>query len=495
MGNTQEAPRHHFVLPEKNSYFGVRCVVVGDGLVGKTSLLRRIVLGYFDKTQLMTLKEAFQYEIKFQNIDVDVILTDTPGQDDYDRLRVCCYPSTDIFIITFSFDLPNSFDRVKSKWIPEVRRHCPSAIVLLVGLKLDLVVQVVNEHTDVPVDCVVCGPALALAVEVGAVDYLETSALTGYGIKELREAIVAAVLSPASRIHSRLARNVCGLQQSFSSQCEVLLQGCLPTLSKDLVHVVAEYGGSLDYLHGMESDLPNALVSDCVQFRSALEGRKWQIKKEMSRAQAKDLRFLSQRTHFIQARIKSQSPRPAPSSNSKCVSGDGIVHMADDSVKRMSNLQVGDRVKTAVSLSTGTSSHLHRPANFATAAQLSPFCLEDESSSNLIDIEFATVIQTFFSFHSEPLSLVRFRNLTLTRCHPIVVSSPDGLLWMHPEELCTPERVPCSVLVNVALDHGHSLIVDGFIVATLGANVGARLKDRRPDLDQQFGIGWQLKTD
>lgn len=34
---------------------------------------------------------------------------------------------------------PSSFDNVSSKWIPEIRHHCPDAPVILVGMFLEVI--------------------------------------------------------------------------------------------------------------------------------------------------------------------------------------------------------------------------------------------------------------------------------------------------------------------------------------------------------------------
>lgn len=49
-------------------------------------------------------------------------LFDTAGQEDYDRLRPLSYPQTDVFLVCFSVTSPASFENVKEKWFPEVRR-------------------------------------------------------------------------------------------------------------------------------------------------------------------------------------------------------------------------------------------------------------------------------------------------------------------------------------------------------------------------------------
>jgi Ras-related C3 botulinum toxin substrate 1 len=47
------------------------------------------------------------------------------GQEDYDRLRPLSYPMTDVFLVVFSIIQPTSFANVKTKWLPEIKHHCP----------------------------------------------------------------------------------------------------------------------------------------------------------------------------------------------------------------------------------------------------------------------------------------------------------------------------------------------------------------------------------
>lgn len=46
---------------------------------------------------------------------------DTAGQEDYDRLRPLSYPDTDVILMCFSVDSPDSLENIPEKWTPEVR--------------------------------------------------------------------------------------------------------------------------------------------------------------------------------------------------------------------------------------------------------------------------------------------------------------------------------------------------------------------------------------
>lgn len=66
---------------------------------------------------------------------VELALWDTAGQEDYDRLRPLSYPDTDVILMCFSIDSPDSLENIPEKWTPEVRHFCPNVPIILVGNK------------------------------------------------------------------------------------------------------------------------------------------------------------------------------------------------------------------------------------------------------------------------------------------------------------------------------------------------------------------------
>jgi GTPase SAR1 family protein len=63
---------------------------------------------------------------------------DTAGQEDYDRLRPFSYSDTDVMVVCYALDNPDSLANVLLNWVPEVRYFCGNVPVLLVGCKKDL---------------------------------------------------------------------------------------------------------------------------------------------------------------------------------------------------------------------------------------------------------------------------------------------------------------------------------------------------------------------
>ncbi|KAJ3198202.1 Ras- C3 botulinum toxin substrate 3, partial [Dinochytrium kinnereticum] len=130
---------------------------------------------------------------------INLGLWDTAGQEDYDRLRPLSYPQTDVFLICFSLVSPPSFENVRTKWFPEIGHHAPNTPIILVGTKLDLredreMIEKLREKRMAPITY---PQGLQMAKEIGAVKYLECSALTQKGLKNVFDEAIRAVLSPA----------------------------------------------------------------------------------------------------------------------------------------------------------------------------------------------------------------------------------------------------------------------------------------------------------
>lgn len=114
-------------------------------------------------------------------------LFDTAGQEDYDRLRPLSYPQTDVFLVCFSVTSPPSFENVREKWFPEVHHHCPGVPCLIVGTQTDLRddPQVKDKLAKQKMQPVRKEDGEKMAKELGAVKYVECSALTQFKLKDV----------------------------------------------------------------------------------------------------------------------------------------------------------------------------------------------------------------------------------------------------------------------------------------------------------------------
>ena len=180
----------------------IKCVVVGDGAVEKTCLLMSYANNTFPSQYVPTVFDNYSVTVNVGEEIYTLGLFDTAGQEEYERIRPLTFPQTDVFIVCFSIVRPSSFENIKEKWVPEITQHGPKgAPFILVGTQMDLredsdILFKLTKSKEKPVAKEMGD---RLAKQIHAAKYMECSALTQVGLKDIFDEAILLALEPPKK--------------------------------------------------------------------------------------------------------------------------------------------------------------------------------------------------------------------------------------------------------------------------------------------------------
>lgn len=161
-----------------------KITVVGDGRVGKTSLISKYTLGAFDTDYVETIGAQFsKYDKEIDDDNIRLLFWDIAGQDSFDFLRPSFYRDSDAAIIVFSLEENELGDRSLNNisiWYSEVIQFCGDIPVFLFANKVDLISENEIEHSKIQ----------ELVEKNNFIGYYMTSAKTGQGVHNAFNTII-----------------------------------------------------------------------------------------------------------------------------------------------------------------------------------------------------------------------------------------------------------------------------------------------------------------
>uniref|UniRef100_A0A8D3BKM3 RAB41, member RAS oncogene family n=1 Tax=Scophthalmus maximus TaxID=52904 RepID=A0A8D3BKM3_SCOMX len=161
-----------------------KLVFLGEQSVGKTSLITRFMYDSFDNTYQATIGIDFLSKTMYlEDRTIRLQLWDTAGQERFRSLIPSYIRDSAAAVVVYDIANLNSFQQT-SKWIDDVRTERGSdVIIMLVGNKTDLADKSRQITTE-------GGEQRAKELNVM---FIETSAKTGYNVKQLFRRVAAAL--------------------------------------------------------------------------------------------------------------------------------------------------------------------------------------------------------------------------------------------------------------------------------------------------------------
>ncbi len=151
-----------------------KMILFGTVAVGKTSLLERFVNDKFEENYICTLGyNVYEKLISYTECTISLVIYDIGGQEGYRDLRKRYAQGAHTAFIIYDITNQDSFIDI-IKWKSDLIEFAGNIPFIIIGNKMDL-----KDKRQVPKD-----KALKTSVELGALDFFETSAKTGNGIED-----------------------------------------------------------------------------------------------------------------------------------------------------------------------------------------------------------------------------------------------------------------------------------------------------------------------
>lgn len=125
-------------MREEDLEISIKVLVVGNGAVGKSSMIQRYCKGLFTKEYKKTIGVDFlEKTINYEEEEVRLMLWDTAGQEEFDAITKAYYRGAQGCVLAFSTVDHASYTAVQ-RWRGKVLEECGDIPMVLVQNKIDL---------------------------------------------------------------------------------------------------------------------------------------------------------------------------------------------------------------------------------------------------------------------------------------------------------------------------------------------------------------------
>ncbi len=171
-------------MSEASKKFRFKITVIGDGAVGKTSLIQKFTNDNFKEDYIKTIGAQFSiFDKKIDGDKIKLLFWDIAGQDAFNFLRPSFFKNSVAAIIVYTLEEnelgEESFKNIHN-WDVDIKKYCGDIPVVIFGNKVDLINEKQLDTSAVE----------KIVKENNYLGYFITSAKTGHGVIDAFDAII-----------------------------------------------------------------------------------------------------------------------------------------------------------------------------------------------------------------------------------------------------------------------------------------------------------------
>ena len=118
-----------------------KVVFAGDNDSGKTLIAMMLKDGPIKDIKsykyMPSIFENFSKDFEINGNKLWLHIWDTPGNDEFDRLRSISYQDAEIILLIFDFENKQTFDNLEERWIKEANYYSKEAKLIVIGNNAD----------------------------------------------------------------------------------------------------------------------------------------------------------------------------------------------------------------------------------------------------------------------------------------------------------------------------------------------------------------------
>lgn len=162
----------------------LKLVILGEGRVGKTSILSKYFKQKFNQGEKSTINPSFyEKKVKYQGKNVQLKFWDTAGQEQFNAISTMYYQNAVGALLVYDVSIFETFNKVKS-WVKTLQEAVGKDIIFVIaGNKFDLVGKMDDHMPEIDSYC-----------SQEKCKHFFTSAKTGFGLDNAFNSLIQSVL-------------------------------------------------------------------------------------------------------------------------------------------------------------------------------------------------------------------------------------------------------------------------------------------------------------